>query len=180
MDRGLLRLANPPASFGLDVGSLFIKVVGLGPDGRPETFDRIPHDGDPRPHLDRWLARARESGGRIGLSGGGAPVGDAPGYDPIVCLQAAVRACHPEARNILEVGASHLVLVRLDDEGRIASVHGSSLCASGTGSFLDAQAARMGIGYDGPETCQPVADPPSIATRCAVFAKSDLIYRQTR
>lgn len=178
MDRGLLRLANPPAFFGLDVGSLFIKVVGLGPDGRPETFDRIPHDGDPRPHLDRWLARARESGGRIGLSGGGALVGDAPGYDPIVCLQTAVGACHPEARNILEVGASHLVLVRLDDEGRIASVHGSSLCASGTGSFLDAQAARMGIGYDGPETCQPVADPPSIATRCAVFAKSDLIYRQ--
>jgi activator of 2-hydroxyglutaryl-CoA dehydratase len=55
----------------------------------------------------------------------------------------------------------------------------NTVCAAGTGSFLDRQAERLGI---------PIADfggraklsrsPVPIAGRCAVFAESDMIHKQ--
>ncbi|HSQ79512.1 MAG TPA: BadF/BadG/BcrA/BcrD ATPase family protein, partial [Candidatus Bathyarchaeia archaeon] len=114
----------------------------------------------------------------VGISGPPAYRSLGPVFDAEVCLNAAVRSVFPGARNIITVGASRLVLVRLDESGRISSIHRNSPCAAGTGSFLDAQAARMGIEYERTDPARWEGDPPSIATRCAVFAKSDLIYGQ--
>src|SRR5208283_1518551 len=46
------------------------------------------------------------------------------------------------------------------------------------GSFLDQQADRLGIKYDELKDFAHTDTPPPIATRCSVFAKSDLIHRQ--
>ena len=55
----------------------------------------------------------------------------------------------------------------------------NELCAAGTGSFLDQQASRFGL------TIEEFADlalksktPSTIAGRCSVFAKSDMIHLQ--
>ena len=52
------------------------------------------------------------------------------------------------------------------------------MCAAGTGAFLDEQAARLGIDYDELNNFTYNGEPPSIAARCSVFARSDLIHRQ--
>jgi len=178
MDIRTAEIPENTIAVGIDVGSLFFKVVGLGPDGEAAFHHKEAPRGDAREALRRFLALPFLGNRRIGVSGPAAHDASYNAYDPLVCLHSAVRTRFPAARNILEVGASHLALIRLDDDGRIASIHRNSLCASGTGSFLDAQAARMGIDYHQEGCPARYDDPPSIATRCAVFAKSDLIYRQ--
>ena len=96
----------------------------------------------------------------------------------MLCLHAGARHLQPSASGILEIGATHFCLVRLKRNGDIRSIQTNPLCAAGTGSFLDAQAARMGVDLASLQPSQTGQDPPSIATRCAVFAKSDLIHRQ--
>ncbi len=169
---------RPVAALGVEIGSLYFKVVSLGPDGSVVARRKELHQGKPLDLLKETLAAASSDAPLVGISGSPSyrPFGAV--FDPVVCLNAAVRSRYPLARNIIEVGASHLVLVRLDESGRISSIHRNSPCASGTGSFLDAQAGRMGIEYDGADPSRWEEDPPSIATRCAVFAKSDLIYGQ--
>ena len=56
----------------------------------------------------------------------------------------------------------------------------NSICAAGTGSFLDQQARRIGVPIEnefGTMALKSV-DPPRIAGRCSVFAKSDMIHHQ--
>lgn len=58
----------------------------------------------------------------------------------------------------------------------------SSACASGTGSFLDQQAKRLGLDIAGEfgETALRSRTPARIAGRCSVFAKSDMIHLQQK
>jgi activator of 2-hydroxyglutaryl-CoA dehydratase len=55
----------------------------------------------------------------------------------------------------------------------------NTLCAAGTGSFLDQQATRLGLTIEAfGELALKSANPPRIAGRCSVFAKSDMIHLQ--
>ncbi|HHY48105.1 MAG TPA: 2-hydroxyglutaryl-CoA dehydratase, partial [Firmicutes bacterium] len=55
----------------------------------------------------------------------------------------------------------------------------NTVCAAGTGSFLDQQAARLGIPIESfGELALKGNVPVRIAGRCAVFAESDMIHKQ--
>ena len=56
----------------------------------------------------------------------------------------------------------------------------NTVCAAGTGSFLDHQAQRLNVPIEefGP-TALKSTNPARIAGRCGVFAESDLIHKQT-
>ncbi len=164
-----------PHSAGIDVGSLYIKGVALDEVGVCVWRRKERHYGNVSTLLARYLDEL--DGARVGVTtrGGGLP-GAVP-FDPVMCLTAGVRALAGGSRNVLDVGGSSLTLVRLDEAGQILSVNRNSLCAAGTGSFLDEQAARLNIDAE-QIGGSPAAQPPSIATRCAVFAKSDLVHRQ--
>ena len=56
----------------------------------------------------------------------------------------------------------------------------NTLCAAGTGAFLDQQAERLGIRIDGEFARLALASqrPARVAGRCTVFAKSDMIHLQ--
>ncbi len=56
----------------------------------------------------------------------------------------------------------------------------NSICAAGTGSFLDQQAKRIGVSIENEfgELALRSKNPPHIAGRCSVFAKSDMIHLQ--
>jgi len=91
---------------------------------------------------------------------------------------------NPDARTIIEIGGqdSKLILLHRDKETGKTIISDSSMndvCAAGTGSFLDQQAKRLGIPV---EELGDIAlrsrRPASIAGRCSVFAKSDMIHLQ--
>ena len=55
----------------------------------------------------------------------------------------------------------------------------NTVCAAGTGSFLDHQASRLGVSIGEFGGLALKSDSPSrIAGRCGVFAESDLIHKQ--
>jgi predicted CoA-substrate-specific enzyme activase len=56
----------------------------------------------------------------------------------------------------------------------------NTVCAAGTGSFLDQQARRIGVSIEREfgELALRSQNPPHIAGRCSVFAKSDMIHLQ--
>lgn len=84
----------------------------------------------------------------------------------------------PGVRTILEIGGqdSKIIILR---NGVVYDFAMNTVCAAGTGSFLDRQAARLNI---------PITEfgsfalrsktPVRIAGRCAVFAESDMIHKQ--
>jgi predicted CoA-substrate-specific enzyme activase len=100
--------------------------------------------------------------------------------DSILAEVEAIKFLKIDAENILSVGCETFSLVILDKNYNYIEHSTNPLCASGTGSFIDQQAERIGF------TTEKLADvsynfkgnTPSIATRCAVFAKSDIIHSQ--
>jgi predicted CoA-substrate-specific enzyme activase len=78
----------------------------------------------------------------------------------------------------LEIGGqdSKIIILR---QGVVADFAMNTVCAAGTGSFLDQQAARLNIPIEefGPRSLQ-AKTPLRIAGRCSVFAESDMIHKQ--
>ena len=84
----------------------------------------------------------------------------------------------PEIRTIIEIGGQDSKIILLND-GVITDFAMNTVCAAGTGSFLDRQAERLGmeIGELGDYALR-ASNPVRIAGRCAVFAESDIIHKQ--
>lgn len=84
----------------------------------------------------------------------------------------------PDVKTIIEIGGqdSKIILLR---NGVVSDFAMNTVCAAGTGSFLDRQAERMGIPIEqfGDYALRAEA-PVRIAGRCAVFAESDMIHKQ--
>lgn len=170
-------------ALGIDIGSLFLKAVLVDEEGVVRGAQYIPHHGKPAEALKKAVnALGMLNGCYLGLTGAGAHLlADQLGVeatDSVRALLHTIRRKCPDAKYIIEVGGSNLTLIRLDDSGQVRSFNQNSLCAAGTGSFLDEQANRMGISYEELASFPEITSPPTIATRCAVFAKSDLIHRQ--
>ncbi|MBN1980296.1 MAG: hypothetical protein JW795_02110 [Chitinivibrionales bacterium] len=83
--------------------------------------------------------------------------------------------------SIITIGGETFGLILFNQEGHYQKYISNSACAAGTGSFLDQQAARLGLPGSA-ELCALAqryqGAPPKIATRCAVFAKTDLVHMQ--
>ncbi len=101
----------------------------------------------------------------------------------VICHTKAVEFYHPEARTIIDIGGedSKLILVKPKSNGGFY-IHDFALntvCAAGTGAFLEQQAARLGYSIEEfSRLALKAKNIPSIAGRCTVFAKSDMIHLQ--
>lgn len=84
----------------------------------------------------------------------------------------------PQVRTIIEIGGQDSKLILLRD-GIVYDFAMNTVCAAGTGSFLDRQAERLNIPIEefGAYALQ-AKSPVRIAGRCAVFAESDMIHKQ--
>ncbi len=92
----------------------------------------------------------------------------------------AVGALHyfPEVQTIIEIGGqdSKIIIVR---DGVVTDFGMNTVCAAGTGSFLDHQGLRLNMSIE--EFSQRALDsknPVHIAGRCTVFAESDMVHKQ--
>jgi predicted CoA-substrate-specific enzyme activase len=90
----------------------------------------------------------------------------------------AAATLDPEIRTVLEIGGQDSKIILLRD-GVISDFAMNTVCAAGTGSFLDRQAERLGLSVEDLGKMATMAESPvSIAGRCAVFAESDIIHKQ--
>ncbi len=92
----------------------------------------------------------------------------------------AVAAMHyiPEVQTVVEIGGqdSKIILIR---DSVVVDFGMNTVCAAGTGSFLDHQASRLSLNIEefGEQALKSTA-PVRIAGRCTVFAESDMIHKQ--
>ena len=169
-------------SLGLDIGSAFVSIALVDSEGRVTLSACARHEGDIPGTLKRELARfasARiETAGATG-SGAEGIAGLPRAFDPVVAIVEGTSRLVPGVRNILYVGAGSYHLVRLNHLGEYQRHTSNSACASGTGAFLDQQAYRLNFL---PEELSAKAEGcrscPAVATRCSVFAKTDMIHLQ--
>ncbi|MEI9475930.1 MAG: acyl-CoA dehydratase activase, partial [Deltaproteobacteria bacterium] len=100
----------------------------------------------------------------------------------IIAQTKAVQHFYPEVKTIIDIGGEDSKLILLEEEGgcsRMSDFSMNTLCAAGTGSFLDQQASRLGLTIEEfGHLALKSETPPRIAGRCSVFAKSDMIHLQ--
>ena len=84
----------------------------------------------------------------------------------------------PDARTVIEIGGQDSKIIILEN-GVVVDFAMSTICAAGTGGFLDAQAFRLGIPVEQfGELALKSKTPTNIAGRCTIFAESDMIHKQ--
>lgn len=85
---------------------------------------------------------------------------------------------YPGVRTIIEIGGQDSKLILLKDE-IVQDFAMNTVCAAGTGSFIDQQAARLNIPItEFGDMAIMSSQPVRIAGRCGVFAESDMIHKQ--
>jgi len=176
------------AVLGLDVGAVSTNLALL--DVNLEVVERIyiRTEGAPIASIQRImkLAGERASGLKIvaaGSTGSGrhlaaAMVGTDIVKNEITAHATGALRMFPEARTIIEIGGqdSKVIVVR---DGGVADFAMNTLCAAGTGSFLDYQASRMGISIEEfAEIAEKAGRSARISGRCAVFADTDIVLKQ--
>ncbi|MDI1354534.1 MAG: acyl-CoA dehydratase activase [bacterium] len=103
----------------------------------------------------------------------------------IIAQSKSVSKLYPQAKTIIEMGGEDSKLIFMNktegaDSSSLSDFNMNSICAAGTGSFLDQQAKRIGVSIENEfgALAMQSAKPPHIAGRCSVFAKSDMIHLQ--
>jgi predicted CoA-substrate-specific enzyme activase len=174
---------------GVDVGAVTTKFALVARDGEIVARNYLRTLGEPVRAVQQGLADIRghlPSGARIaGVCTTGSArylAGVVVGADLVkneITAQ-AVGALHvmPGVRTIIEIGGqdSKLIIVR---DGMVVDFAMNTVCAAGTGSFLDQQASRLGLAIDEfGERALHSRSPVRVDGRCTVFAESDMVHKQ--
>ncbi|MBN2466732.1 MAG: CoA activase, partial [Deltaproteobacteria bacterium] len=102
----------------------------------------------------------------------------------IVAQCKATEFFHPNIKTVIEMGGEDSKLIILDHDkdlttSKLVNFSMNTMCAAGTGSFLDQQAHRLNVTIEEfGQLALKSKNPSSIAGRCSVFAKSDMIHLQ--
>ncbi len=173
---------------GIDVGSVSTNLVVMSGAGEVYHKEYLRTQGRPIPAVQAGLARVYQklpdiqikgvgttgSGRRLAAAIAGADIVK----NEITAHAAAATHFHPDVQTVIEIGGqdSKIIILR---EGVVTDFAMNTVCAAGTGSFLDQQAARLGIPIaEFGEIALQAKNPVRIAGRCTVFAESDMIHKQ--
>ncbi len=173
---------------GIDMGSVALKAVLLDAEGQVQRRLLEPVVGSVEAALDRLLKDLFDgvSGeGTLGVTGGGktrfSSFSAAHTETDLLATARAISLLHPEARGVIEVGGHQSKWIRLGPDLRLESFAINEECAAGSGAFLEQQAGRLKMDVETLSLSALEADSAaSIAGRCAVFAKSDMIHLQQK
>ncbi|MBI2878076.1 MAG: CoA activase, partial [Candidatus Tectomicrobia bacterium] len=179
---------------GIDIGSVSVKVVVITEAVELLEERYLRSRGQPLRAVGQLLEEVgtripREAITGVGVTGSGGKLLDSrlPVHSSNEII-AQVKACGgllPEVRTLIEMGGEDSKLIQLTPDVLLGTLvlqdfAMNTICAAGTGSFLDQQATRLGLRIE--EEFGALAlqseHPPRIAGRCTVFAKSDMIHLQ--
>lgn len=173
---------------GIDVGSVSTNLVLI--DNNDEIIDKlyIRTGGQPIRSIKQGMRAFAQKHGHLAVRGvgttgsarqlAGVLVGADVIKNEITAHAVAALKLVPDVRTILEIGGQDSKIIILKD-GVVTDFAMNTVCAAGTGSFLDRQAARLEIPINefGSYALKS-QNPVRIAGRCAVFAESDMIHKQ--
>lgn len=175
---------------GLDVGSGTAKVVVLDKNKNILFWKYEKTYGQPIETAEKFLSIV-EKEFNYNLSGitctgtAGKTISQILGCAFINEVMAHAKAAtffYPEVKTIIDIGGEDSKLIFITHERGIPEIEDfalNTLCAAGTGAFLEQQAARLGYTIEEfSQLALKAKNIPRIAGRCTVFAKSDMIHLQ--
>lgn len=184
MEEGMFRI-------GIDIGSVSINLVVMDEKGTIVRDQYIRHKGKPF-HIAGELLR--ECAGAydiefIATTGTGASLFasliGAAFVNEIIAIEKSFSYFYPTTGSVVDIGGEDSKLIIFEPGGkkkgtlRVKDFSMNALCAAGTGSFLDQQASRLCFTIEEfSEVALKSKNPPRIAGRCTVFAKTDMIHLQ--
>jgi len=174
---------------GVDVGSISTNLAIIDENRELLESVYIRTEGRPVNSVQKGITLLREKLGKdIKITGAGT-TGSARQLSGVIIgadivkneiTAHALASLHyrPDIQTIIEIGGqdSKIIIIR---DGVAIDFAMNTVCAAGTGSFLDMQATRLDIPIEDFGDLALKADSPvSIAGRCTVFAESDMIHKQ--
>ncbi|MEK6652031.1 MAG: acyl-CoA dehydratase activase, partial [Nitrospirota bacterium] len=189
---------------GLDAGSVSVKLVVLDKNGVKLGSHYVRHKGHPLKIAFELLKSVQRSAlsseqsvvselpatpyplpatFSLSITGSaGRLIASVLGIEPVnelVAQSYATKKLFPHIKTIIELGGEDSKLILLGENSVVKEFSMNSVCAAGTGSFLDQQAERLRLTIEEFSDLSLKAErPPRIAGRCSVFAKSDMIHLQ--
>jgi len=174
---------------GIDVGSVSTNVVAVDRNFNVLSKQYIRTNGQPLESVRQGIRNLRdEFGGEakvlgVGATGSGRQLtGIMLGADvvknEITAHATATITYFPEARTIFEIGGQDSKIIVLKN-GMVVDFAMNTVCAAGTGSFLEHQAERLKVRIEEfGDLALSAEKNVRIAGRCTVFAESDMIAKQ--
>lgn len=174
---------------GIDVGSVSTNLVALDASGIVLDQLYIRTNGQPLESVRAGLEQLQQHLGEsaqiagVGTTGSGRQlVGVMVGADVVkneITAHATATVHHyPNVRTIFEIGGQDSKIIIVND-GIVVDFAMNTVCAAGTGSFLDHQSERLRIPIqEFGEYALRAERQVRIAGRCTVFAESDMIAKQ--
>ncbi|MBM4285973.1 MAG: CoA activase [Deltaproteobacteria bacterium] len=176
---------------GIDIGSVSVNLVVMDEGGKVLREDYRRHLGEPYRTV---LTLLEEVAGELPLSRirlaaftglGGKTLADilgGPFINEVIAQARGTAHFSPGVRSIIDMGGEDAKLIMVGEEDGQVVIQDfamNTMCAAGTGSFLDQQAHRLGYSIeDFSQLALKSTTPPRIAGRCSVFAKTDMIHLQ--
>ena len=177
------------AYLGIDVGSVTTKLALLDKGDELVTYLYLLTEGKPIEMVQQGLKQIKQQLPKGVDICGVATTGSARYLAGVIVgadlvkneiTSHAVATLHyvPQVQTIIEIGGQDSKIIIIRDQ--IVTDFGmNTVCAAGTGSFLDHQALRLNMSIE--EFSQRALNsnmPVRIAGRCTVFAESDMIHKQ--
>ncbi len=174
---------------GIDVGSVTTKLAALNSADELINHVYLLTQGKPIDMVQRGLKQIKQELPEDADISGVATTGSARylagvivGADlvknEITSHAVATLKYVPEVQTIIEIGGqdSKIIIVR---DGIVTDFGMNTVCAAGTGSFLDHQTLRLNLSIEEfSRLALGSSSPVRIAGRCTVFAESDMIHKQ--
>lgn len=168
---------------GIDIGSVSVSIAGVTESGNIVCHGSAFHHGNIAQGLEKALdgIDMRQFTQVAVTDTTPSTVKRSAQFDDQVAIIRAAHHFHETVGAILHVGGERFSLSLFDEKQNYIGARNNTSCAAGTGSFLDQQSTRLGL--QSPRALSRAAfendgEIPDIATRCAVFAKTDLIHAQ--
>ena len=176
------------AYLGIDVGAVSTNLALLDENLEVVFVSYLRTAGDPLSSIARIMDGAHDKIDRYEVdgcaaTGSGRHLAAALAGADIVKNEItahAAGALHfcPGARTVIEVGGQDSKIIIIDHR-TVVDFAMNNVCAAGTGSFLDHQAARMNLSIEEfSEMAAGARESVHIPGRCTVFAETDVVQKQ--
>lgn len=169
---------------GIDVGSISTKGIVMNDEYNVLSYSYLYTKGRPIKAIKSVL-KALNKGYRISGAGTTGSARRLAGVminadiikNEIIAHALAATHFYPETRTVIEIGGqdSKIIILR---NGIPIDFAMNTVCAAGTGSFLEHQATRLGIPIkEFGKLALKSKNKVKIAGRCTVFAESDMVHK---
>ena len=167
---------------GIDIGSTTMKVAVADESGGILHTDYRRHNTDIAATAAAMLSELEEKTGDaevcVAMTGSvGMGYAESFGKDfvqEVICASEVIREKYPEVKTLIDIGGEDSKMIFFE-EGRVPDIRMNGNCAGGTGAFIDQTASLIGaVPADMDGLAKKASGVHPIASRCGVFAKTDI------